>query len=191
MITPRFLFGLTQKSKTVTDCFLAWKYFLQQILSLNSFWWPRYTAARFGGCKLNFRSGKKLDNIANSGGRPVKLSLGAGSQKSRVSYFGTIITTFIEHFSYKLFHERDNGHQVVLSLLNVFEWNCASKIGAITAHLSPNAVLFSHRNLVPNYRFLDPPNGITSRENWKSLPIFEDIDKLSHPPNFKQLEWCL
>ena len=70
---------------------------------------------RFGGCKLNFRSGKKLDNIANSGGRPVKLSLGAGSQKSRVSYFGTIITTFIEHFSYKLFAERDNGHQVVLS----------------------------------------------------------------------------
>ncbi len=137
---------------------------------------------RFPGVRDSFGISPHL------GDRRLKLSLGARTYKCRVSYFGTNAPFFVEHIFEKLFHWRDKDHKVVLSSLNVCECNCASKIGAITVHLSPNGALFSNRNRFPNRRFLDPPKAYTSRENRKSRSIFRDIDKLLHPLNFKQLE---
>ena len=143
---------------------------------------------RFWGCKLNFRSGKKLDNIANSGNHIVSLLLGARTWAAQFRCIGTDCLWWRSPFSLKLFHERENGHQVVLSWLSVFEWNCASKLGAITVHLSNFTVNCPTLFSLKNHRFLDPQTADTSRENRKSRSIFRDIDKRSHPLNFKQLK---
>ena len=69
--------------------------------------------------------------------------------------------------------------------------NCASKLGAITVHLSsitdqPRSN--AHVKLNPNLSVLGPPSADTRRGERNSMPIFEDIYILSHPLNFKQLE---
>ena len=72
---------------------------------------------RFGGCKPEFPEyGILIGNRTNSVNRFLKLSLGAGTRKSRDSYFGTIIIELVEHIFKKLFGWRDIDHQVVLSL---------------------------------------------------------------------------
>ena len=69
------------------------------------------------GCKSEIPEyGIEGRNTTNSVNSFLKLSLGAGSQKSRVSYFGTIIMPVVEHIFQKLFGWRDIDHQVVLSL---------------------------------------------------------------------------
>ena len=158
-------------------------------LSLNSFFLPKYVVPRFWGCKPEIpESGINLDNIANSGNHIVSLLLGARTWAAKFRCFGTDCLWWRSPFSLKLFHARDNGHQVVLSWLSVFEWNCASKIGAITVHLSNFSVNCPTLFSLKNHRFLDPQTADTSRENRNSRSIFRDIDKPSHPLNFKQLE---
>ena len=90
---------------------------LGTFLSLNVFFLSKYVVRRFWGCKSEIPEyGNEGGNTTNSANRFGKLSLGAGSQKSRVSYFGTIITELVEHIFEKLFGWRDIDHQVVLSL---------------------------------------------------------------------------
>ena len=161
MITPRFLFGLTQKSKTAIHSLLHESNFCNKFYRSTLFDEPCFLVPRFWGCKPDFRSGIKLDTLALTEDHFVKLSLGAGSHKSRVSFFGTIsIIYWRANFPPTLFHERDNGHQVVLSWLSVFEWNCASKLGAITVHLSNFTVNYPTLFSLKKHRFLDPKRQI-------------------------------
>ena len=153
---------------------------------------------RFWGCKLNFRSGKKLDNIANSGNHIVSLLLGARTWAAKFRCFGTDCLWWRSPFSLKLFHERDNGHQVVLSWLSVFEWNCASKLGAITVHLSNFTVNLSNFILIEKPSISGPPNG--GYQSWEpKIPVhFQGYWQTFTSPKFQtaridvsKIFWCL
>ena len=73
-------------------------------LSLNSFWWPKSVVPRFWGCKPEIPEyGIEGELTTNSGNRFLKLSLGVGSQKSRVSYFGTNIIRLSKLFPRNFF----------------------------------------------------------------------------------------